>query len=234
MEPNKVIGTLDEASAYQQIYTEAIYMHDGETYFVKEMNVPQKISYVQKIEVDYFTQSITEVQITTTEKETESNWRKAVIGFGDVEVMIKPYLFRKIKFGSRDSIGFGKINLDPSIMQTKAFWVIPPASTLHLVKDFGRDPIEGLLGIANVISEVLPFLVMCDTGDIGSMVDLMNNGAPSLFIYDKYPGGIGFAQRSFEKAEEIFKAARELIAVCNCEGGCPSCVGSPLPPESAT
>ncbi|HBF35938.1 MAG TPA: ATP-dependent helicase [Firmicutes bacterium] len=230
-EPKKVIGTLDEASAYQQIYTEAIYMHDGETYFVKEMNVPQKISYVQKIEVDYYTQSITEVQITTTEKESESTWRKSVTGFGDVEVMIKPYLFRKIKFGSRDSIGFGKISLDPSVMQTKAFWVIPPASTLHLVKDFGREPIEGLLGIANVISEVLPFLVMCDTGDIGSMVDLMNNGAPSLFIYDKYPGGIGFAQRSFEKAEQIFQSALELIAACNCEAGCPSCVGSPLPPS---
>jgi DEAD/DEAH box helicase domain-containing protein len=229
--PNKVIGTLDEASAYQQIYTEAIYMHDGETYFVKEMNVPQKISYVQKIEVDYYTQSITEVQITTTEKEIESNWRNAVTGFGDVEVMIKPYLFRKIKFGSRDSIGFGKISLDPSVMQTKAFWVIPPASTLHLVKEFGREPIEGLLGIANVISEVLPFLVMCDTGDIGSMVDLMNNGAPSLFIYDKYPGGIGFAQRSFDKTEQLFMAAQELIAACTCEEGCPSCVGSPLPPN---
>ncbi len=230
-EPQKVIGTLDEASAYQQIYTEAIYIHDGETYFVKEMNVPQKVSYVQKIEVDYYTQSITEVQITTTEKEIESNWRKSVTGFGDVEVMIKPYLFRKIKFGSRDSIGFGKISLEPSLMQTKAFWVIPPASTLHLVKDFGREPVEGLLGIANVISEVLPFLVMCDTGDIGSMVDLMNNGAPSLFIYDKYPGGIGFAQRSFDKAEQIFQAALELISACSCEAGCPSCVGSPLPPN---
>ncbi len=90
---------------------------------------------------------------------------------------------------------------------------------------------EGLLGIANVISEVLPFLVMCDSGDIGSMVDLMNNGAPSLFIYDKYPGGIGFAQRSFDKAEQIFQAALELISACSCEAGCPSCVGSPLPPN---
>ncbi|MGE5582992.1 MAG: DEAD/DEAH box helicase [Bacillota bacterium] len=230
-QPAKVIGTLDEASAYQQIYTEAIYLHDGETYFVKDMNVPEKVSYVQKIGVDYYTQSITEVQITTTEKEAECKWRKAVTGFGDVEVMLKPYLFRKIKFGSRDSIGFGKIDLDPSVMQTKAFWVIPPAATLRLVKEFGREPIEGLLGIANVISEVLPFLVMCDTGDIGSVVDLMNNGAPSIFIYDKYPGGIGFAHRSFEKAEEVFQAARELIASCSCEEGCPSCVGSPLPPN---
>ncbi len=229
-QPPKVIGTMDEASAYQQIYTEAIYLHDGETFFVKEMNVPQKISYVQKIEVDYFTQSITEIQITITQKEMESNYNKAATGFGDVEVMQKPYLFRKIKFGSRDSIGFGKINLEPVVMETKAFWVIPPPETLHLVKSFGRDPVESLLGIANVLIEVLPFLVMSDSGDIGSVVDLANNGAPSLFVYDKYPGGIGFSHRSFEKVEEVLMKARELIDSCSCQEGCPSCVGSPLPP----
>jgi DEAD/DEAH box helicase domain-containing protein len=230
-QPPKVIGTLDEVSAYQQIYTEAIYLHDGETYFVKEMNVPQKISYVQKIEVDYYTQSITEIQITTTQKEIEGHFKEAATGFGDIEVMQKPYLFRKIKFGSRDSIGFGKINLEPFVMETKAFWLIPPPKTLHLVKQFGRDPVESMLGIANVLIEVLPFLVMSDSGDIGSVVDLANNGAPSLFVYDKYPGGIGFSHRSFEKVAEILTKARELISSCSCQDGCPSCVGSPLPPS---
>lgn len=229
--PPKVIGTLDEAGAYQQIYTEAIYLHDGETYFVKEMNVSQKIAYVQKLEVDYYTQSLTEDQITVSNSELERQWRKSATGFGGVEVMLKPYLFRKIKFGSRDSIGFGKINLDPEVMQTDAFWIIPPPATLKLVKSFGLDPVEGLLGVANVLTEVLPFLVMCDAADIGSVVDLANHGAPSVFVYDKYPGGIGFAHRAFEKVEEILTAARELIASCQCELGCPSCVGSPLPPN---
>ncbi|HEX7714172.1 MAG TPA: DEAD/DEAH box helicase [Bacillota bacterium] len=231
VEPHKVIGTLDEASAYEQIYTEAIYLHDGETYFVEEMNVPQKVSYVRKIDVDYYTQSVTEVQLIIKGRELEGKWRKGDTGFGDVEKMEKPYLFRKIKFGSRDSIGFGKISLEPVTMETKAFWVIPPASTLRLVKDFGRDPVESLLGIANVFTEVLPLLVMCDGGDIGSMVDLANNGAPSLFIYDRYPGGLGFAHRAFERVEDLFTAARDLIEACSCEGGCPSCVGSPLPPS---
>jgi DEAD/DEAH box helicase domain-containing protein len=72
---------------------------------------------------------------------------------------------------------------------------------------------------------------MCDTGDIGSVVDLANLGSPALFVYDKYPGGLGFALRSFERVEELFNAARELIMGCSCENGCPSCVGSPLPPN---
>ncbi|HOJ77830.1 MAG TPA: DEAD/DEAH box helicase [Bacillota bacterium] len=228
---NKVIGTLDELSAYQQIYTEAIYLHDGETYFVKEMNVPQKISYVEKLEVDYYTQSITEVQITVCSTDLEQQLEKATVGFGGVEVMIKPYLFRKIKFGSRDSIGFGKIDLEPQVMQTNAFWLLPPPSTLNLVKSFGKDPVESMLAIANVLTEVLPFLVMCDTSDIGSIVDLANHGAPALFVYDKYPGGIGFAHRSFEKVAAVCLAACNLITSCQCDSGCPSCVGSPLPPN---
>ncbi|HEX3043335.1 MAG TPA: DUF1998 domain-containing protein, partial [Bacillota bacterium] len=61
--------------------------------------------------------------------------------------------------------------------------------------------------------------------------DLANNGAPSIFIYDKYPGGLGFSHRAFGKVEELFHAARELILACSCEEGCPSCVGSPLPPN---
>ncbi|HOP75520.1 MAG TPA: DEAD/DEAH box helicase [Bacillota bacterium] len=231
VDPPKVIGTLEELSAYQQIYTEAIYLHDGETYFVKEMNVPQKISYVEKVNVDYYTQSVTEAMVTLTATEIEESWRKAAIGFGEVEVMIKPYLFRKIKFGSRDSIGFGKINLEPRVTETHAFWIVPPPSTLNLVKEYGRDPVEAMLGIANVLTEVLPFLVMCDTSDIGSVVDLANHGAPSIFVYDKYPGGLGFAHRSFERVEEVLHSARDLIAACSCESGCPSCVGSPLPPN---
>lgn len=229
--PPAVIGTLDELSAYQQIYTGAIYLHDGETYFVKEMNVLQKVSYVEKVDLDYYTQSITEVQITVTGIDLEESWRKAVTGFGGVNVMTKPYLFRKIKFGSRDSIGFGKIDLEPQTMFTNACWIIPPPSTLHLARDLGREPMEALLGIANVLTEVMPFWVMCDSGDIGSVVDLANHGAPSLFIYDKYPGGVGFAHRSFERMEAILTAAQELITSCPCQSGCPSCVGSPLPPN---
>jgi DEAD/DEAH box helicase domain-containing protein len=78
----------------------------------------------------------------------------------------------------------------------------------------------------------LPFLVMSDSMDIGSTVDLANTGAPTIFLYDKYPGGVGFAQRAYEMVEEVFRKALDLITACECADGCPSCVGSPLPPHS--
>jgi DEAD/DEAH box helicase domain-containing protein len=91
---------------------------------------------------------------------------------------------------------------------------------------------EGLLGLANVLIEVLPLRVMTDPGDLGATVDLANTGRPAVFLYDKYPGGVGFAQRIYEMVEEVFTDALDLIAACTCEDGCPSCVGSPVPPAS--
>jgi DEAD/DEAH box helicase domain-containing protein len=229
-EGHRTIGTMDEISAWQQLYTQAIYLHEGETYFVRELNTEEKIAYVHKIEADYYTQSITEIQVKVLEQELEKAWRRSTAFFGSADVMLKPYLFRKIKFGSRDSLGFGSIDLPPCNMETYAFWLCPPLDVLRRVRDFGRDPIEGLLGIANVLTEVLPLLVMSDPSDIGSVVDQTNTDVPSIFVYDKYPGGAGFAQRAYERIEELFASALELIRDCPCREGCPSCVGSPIPP----
>ena len=70
---------------------------------------------------------------------------------------------------------------------------------------------------------------MCDTADIGTTVDSANLATPSVFVFDRYPGGLGFAQKTYELIEEVFTSALELISSCPCEEGCPSCVGSPLP-----
>ena len=91
-------------------------------------------------------------------------------------------------------------------------------------------PSEGLKGIANVVVEVIPLFSMCDTMDIGAVVDSKNTGQLTLFVYDRYPGGIGFAEKAYGMIEEIMQACRMVIAECDCEEGCPSCVGAPVPP----
>ncbi|MGE5598745.1 MAG: DEAD/DEAH box helicase [Bacteroidota bacterium] len=228
----KVIGTMDEPSAFQQLYTQAVYLHEGDLYFVRRLDTEKKAAFVERADLDYYTQSITEINVRIEEKELEKDWRVSRAGFGDVSVMLKPYLFRKIKFGSRDSIGFGSIDLPPQNMATAAFWVAPPSAALRRVREFGRDPLEGLYGVANALIEVLPLLVMADQADVGSTVDLGNLGQPAIFVYDKYPGGLGFAHKAYDLVEEVFAAALDLLAGCPCEDGCPSCVGAPVPPHA--
>lgn len=229
-ETGKAIGLMDEDSAYQQLYTQAVYMHEGETYFVRLLDCNEKVAYTHKAELDYYTQSVTETQIRLIGEELQKKWRVAEVFFGSVEVMIKPYLFRKIKFTTRESLGFGPIDLPVRTMETCAFWLLPGLDLLNRLKELGRDPMEGLLGVANILIEVLPLRVMTDPGDLGATVDLANTGRPAIFLYDKYPGGVGFAQRAYEMVEEVFQDALNLISACSCGDGCPSCVGSSVPP----
>lgn len=198
---SRVIGTMDELSAFEQIHPEAIYLHDGETYFVSDLDVDKKVAYVEKADVDYFTQSIAESTVKIESEQESAKFHQAQAAFGDVTVTSLVYMFKKIKFHGRDSIGFGKVSLPSRVMDTAALWLVPPISTLNLVREWGRDPSEGLYGIGNVITEVIPLYAMCDPRDVGAVVDSLNTGSPTLFVYDRYPGGVGFAERAYRMLE---------------------------------
>ena len=160
----------------------------------------------------------------------EKEWHGCRLGFGDVTVTFITFMYKKIRFYDRDSIGFGKVDLPPVPLETCGMWLVPPVQALHAVRMAGRSPAEGMLGLANVFGEVIGLYVMCDPQDVGTVVDSSNTGAPTLFLYDRYPGGVGFAAKGYELVEEILEACCDLIHDCECEGGCPSCVGSPIPP----
>jgi DEAD/DEAH box helicase domain-containing protein len=229
---NQVIGTIDEASAHMQVHPEAIYMHAGETYFVNNLDLDKKIAFIEKVDTDYYTQSITEVKIKIEEEELAKTWRKSGCYFGDLSVTSVTYMFKKIKFGSRDSLGFGALDLPPQTLLTSGMWLIPHQEAYRYVRQSGRVPREGLLGISNVIKEVIPLFAMCDTMDVGAAVESSAANAPAVFVYDRFPGGLGFALKGYDMVEEILAACLDLIDRCPCERGCPSRVGSPIPPFS--
>ncbi len=225
-EQNQVIGTVDGISAFSLVHDEAIYLHHGETYFVEKLDLTEKNAYVKRIAADYYTNVVTETKIHLDATEEEDQWRDCRTGFGDVTVTIFTLMFRKIKFYGADSLGFGNLDLPPQPLDTNAMWLIPPLEALHKLREFGRVPAEGMLGIANVLVDMVPLFVLCDYADIGCVVDSSNHGTPSLFIYDRYPGGLGFAHKAYELTGDIIAACAGLIHACACEYGCPSCVGS--------
>lgn len=231
-EGTRVIGSTDESSAFFQLHPEAVYIHEGESYAVRELDLDQKVARVKRAELDYYTQAISDRRVLIVQPQVEKEWNGNQVGFGDVEVTFIVFMFKKIKFYTRDSIGFGKVQLPPSALETCGFWLSPSLDALRRVREAGRNPVEGLLGIGNVATDVLPLYALCDPADIGSAVDSSNTGIPTLFIFDRYPGGIGFAQRAYELVEPIFRGCLELIHECSCPDGCPSCVGAPLPPQA--
>jgi DEAD/DEAH box helicase domain-containing protein len=48
---------------------------------------------------------------------------------------------------------------------------------------------------------------------------------PLIFIYDNYPGGIGFSEPLFRMESDLLSRTRDVIAGCECQHGCPTCVG---------
>ena len=81
--------------------------------------------------------------------------------------------------------------------------------------------------LGTVLKNVSPVFLLCDPGDIGVAERLKDPHflEPALYVFDTYPGGSGIAEGFLEKVREIRDAARELVASCPCEEGCPSCVG---------
>ncbi len=225
----KVIGTMDEMSALSQLHDHAVYLHGAETYFVEKLDLEQKIALVQRRDLDYYTQAVQTSQIRIDEVEEEGEWQGAQIGFGDVTVTTSIPMFKKIRFHSRDSLGFEKLELPPQELETVAMWFAPPESVVKQMMERKMVVSEGLIGIANVFVEVAPFFVMCDTRDVGTVVNSSCLNRDALFLHDRYPGGMGYARRCMERTDEIMHTIHAVIRECGCEDGCPSCVGSAVP-----
>jgi len=226
----EVIGSMDELSAFTQLHEEAVYIHDGEVYVVEKLDVDQRVAYVRMAAVDYYTQAVTERKVQVLHLDQQRTWEQSTLCYGEVGVSFLTYMFKKIKFNSRENIGYGKVHLPLVTLETTGCWLIPPQEVLRKVQEYGRSPMEGLLGVANVMGEVATLLLMCDGSDISTIVDATNTGLPSIFLVDRYPGGIGLAQKAYQLMEDLLKASLDIIKGCPCEDGCPSCVGAPLPP----
>jgi DEAD/DEAH box helicase domain-containing protein len=230
----KVIGTLDELAALSQLHDHAVYLHGGETWFVNELDLTQKIARVTRRELDYYTQAVSAAQIRIDEKEEEAEDERGLLGFGDVTVTTTIPMFKKVRFGSRESVGFEKLELPPQELETTAMWFAPSREALDLVLAEGLLPAEALIGIGNVLVEVAPVFLMCDPRDIGAVVDSSQLGREALFLHDRYPGGLGYAAGVRERFAELLSAVTDVIRDCACEDGCPSCVGSAVPPFAMT
>jgi DEAD/DEAH box helicase domain-containing protein len=222
---NRVIGTVDAISAPETVYPGGVYLHEGDTYLVRRLDIEGRAAYVERQEVDYYTQAILDSSIRAGEVRAEKEWSKGRLRLGEATVSWRTTAFKKIKFYSQESIGWSALELPAQHLETAACWFTPPQEALELPARHGLKAIEGLVGIRNVAVNMLPLLAMCDRLDVGGIVDSSNTGSPTIFLYDRYPGGMGFAEKGYQLFPELMEHCLRTIEQCPCEGGCPSCVG---------
>ncbi len=225
---NAVVGTVDSISALELVYPEAIYLHEGETYFVRELDLEQKVAYVEPREVDYYTQPVLDTGIRVRGEIMRRDWHGESVQLGEVTYAWQTVAMKKVKFHSLDSIGYHPLELPRLTLETTGFWFAPGEAAWSAVARRGLNPVEGLMGVRNLFTTLLAMLSMCDPFDIGGLIDSSNLGRPALFMFDRYPGGLGFAEQGYARLDELAQAALEHLEACPCGAGCPSCVGLPI------
>ena len=223
-----VIANVDAISAPELVYPEAVYLHNGETYLVRELDLNGKVAYVERRETDYYTQAVLESSVViTAERSTSEALAHAALAFGDVDVTWQTVAFKKIKFATRENIGLGPVDIPAQQLKTTAFWLTPSDDVRAEMKVHGRRASEGLVGLRNLAVVALPFVAMCDSRDLSAVVNSHNTGRPTMIVYDRYPGGLGYSEKGFARINDLLAICREMVATCPCEEGCPSCVGLP-------
>ncbi|WP_404403444.1 DEAD/DEAH box helicase [Jeotgalibacillus malaysiensis] len=224
---HKVLGEMDRFSAMTLLHDEAIYLHQGIQYQVEFLDWEEKKAFVREVEVDYYTDANLAVQLSVLEEDKCKQTDQARVSYGDVSVRAMATIFKKIKFDTHENIGSGPIDLPEEELHTSAAW-FALNEDLHEMTDERIE--QGLIGAAHALKAIVPVYVMCDPQDIQitPQVKAVHNQLPTIFIYDRYPGGIGLSEKVYETGGSLIREAALLVKGCSCEEGCPSCVGTEI------
>ena len=222
---HRVIGETDRFSAPMLLHEEAIYIHEGQQYQVEKLDFDDKKAYIRKVDVDYYTDANLAVELKVIDVFKEEPGQHTIRYNGEIMVRSLVTMFKKIKFNTHENIGSGPVDLPELEMHTTAYWVSLSESAEKTMTQ--TDLQNGLQGLSNVVSNVAPMYLMCDPSDIHVVYQVKSpfTHRPTLYIYDGYPGGVGFSEKLYSLHRELYKTSRDMIEQCTCEEGCPSCVG---------
>jgi len=221
----RVIGECCRFSAPMLLHEEAIYIHEGQQYQVEKLDFEEKKAYVRAVDVDYYTDANLAVDLKVLDVFREEESKGILKSSGEVMVSALVTMFKKIKFYTHENIGSGPVDLPETSMHTTSYWVSFPEKLPEGMTQTSMQ--DGLLGLSNVLVNAAPLYLMCDPRDISVVYQVKSTFTqrPTIYIYDNYPGGVGFSDKLYELHNEIFETARKMIKSCSCESGCPSCVG---------
>jgi len=224
-----LLETVEASVAFFQIHPGAIYLHQGESYLVTELDLASHTAYAVPTTASYYTQAkdITDLHIMRVIR--DRNCHQTKVYLGEVEVTTTVVGFRKKEQFTEEVIGEEPLDLPPNRFPTVALWFdLPPEAMARLGKaqlDLGG----GLHAAEHAAIAILPLFALCDRNDIGGISTPFHpdTGRAQIFIYDAYPGGIGIAEKGFDLIEELWQTTLKAITECPCQEGCPSCIQSP-------
>jgi len=224
-----LLETVDADMAFFQVHPGAIYLHQGDSYLVTELDLLGHIAYIEPTMANYYTQTKELTDLSIIKVNQTKSCGTAQVFLGEVEVTTTVVGFKKKAQYTEEIIGEEPLDLPPQHFSTLALWFDLPVKTMIQVDESGLDLAGGLHAAEHAAIGILPLFALCDRNDIGGVSTPLHpdTGRAQIFIYDAHPGGVGIAEKGFELIEKLWEATLRTIAECPCEEGCPSCIQSP-------
>src|SRR5262245_13441091 len=236
----RVIGETDFTSGPSTLHPKAIYIVEAKLYQVERFDFEGRKAFVRAIDCDYYTTAITYAKVTAIDEFATKAADVFLASHGEVHVVSRVVGFKKIKFYTNENVGSGELDLPEQQMHSTSYWLTIPAAVMSQLPFAADDRRDGVVGLAYAMRQIAQLLLMCDAHDVGISIDHMERdglerrspgeggsaeGFARIFIYDNYPGGIGFSAPLYGMHDELLSGTRRLIADCPCDMGCPGCVG---------
>jgi DEAD/DEAH box helicase domain-containing protein len=216
----RILGTVDPVTADRVVHPGAVYLHQGEHWLVTELNGEECVAYATAASGEYDTIPVTESDVTIcTEQQSQPTGRGSVHrGVVDVRTQVVAFLRRRCETG--EVIGRAALELPPRTLRTHAVWfTLPSPATRTSRVRAGAHAVEHLL------VSLLASVAGSDRGDVAGEFSVRHpdTDAVTVIVYDTAPGGAGFARAGYDRAQSWLAIARDRLAHCSCESGCPRC-----------
>ena len=226
----RLLGRVDAAAAHGTVHEGAVYLHQGETYLVRALDLDEATALVEAARPGYTTtaREISDLRITGEDK-VRDHCRDVRLAFGSVEVTSRVIGFQRRDTATGTILDEEPLDLPERTLRTKAVWWTCSPEALEQAQLATPDVPGAAHAAEHAAIGLLPLFAECDRWDIGglSSAEHPDTGLATIFVHDGLPGGGGFAESGFERAAAWLAATQETIRACECPAGCPSCVQSP-------
>ena len=203
-----ILETVSESSAFMQLHPGAIYLHQGESYLVTELDMESHTAYASSTDAPYYTQSRDHTETRILNTYTQRQAARVEVFFGEVLVSTQVLGFKRIKHHTDEVLGDEYVELPKQEFETTALWFGPPRDTLDFIRSEKLDLSGGLHAVEHAAIGILPLFAMCDRNDIGGITTPLHpdTGQPQVFIHDGHPGGVGVSEHGYEVIEDLWRA----------------------------
>jgi DEAD/DEAH box helicase domain-containing protein len=223
-----VLGVVEQERACSTVHEGAVYLHLGEQWLVRELDLAARRAVVEPFTGDWYTQVKKETSTDIDEPLRVERRLGLELTFGRVSVTEQVVAYQKKGIRDQTTIGVVRLDLPPTTFETEAVWYVPTEAQLVGLEQM-PTLLSSLHAAEHAMIALLPLWAMCDRWDIGGLSTNFHDatGAPTVFVYDGHAGGVGITERGFGQFEGWVADTARMLEGCPCEHGCPSCVQSP-------